>query len=294
MSQDKGNKWDKLDIPPTSTTRSTQRQTPRGGGPSDDTGMSHRSAPKATKWSNLEEPVTPKSCNTDKWNDLEVPEVPTKNKWSNLEVPVTPESCNTGKWNDLEVPEGRPERPRKTPLEPLEQNKWSDMPIEYSKRQDRPRNPYGGFGPKQMQSYGPAMRMQDPQHIIGQQAPQTTVLRKNALAASIEQAIIAHKQEPVDKPAAIPIVPLTQRKQQNKKKKQSSLDDLDEDEDERKAIAAAALARMASQEESEDSEGEVEEEGDRPLTKAERKAAKQEAKKKRMIAAGLGHMYDRR
>ncbi len=272
MSQDSGSKWDKLDLPTTQKgTRSTQRRTNAFGGD----GSSGKAIPDNTKnkWSNLEEPVVLRKKE----------KVYETGKWSNLEEPVVrkkDEPCDTGKWNDLEVPEGRP---RKGQLEPSQPNKWSDIPSEYNGRSR------SGFGPKPIQSYGPAMRTQDPQHIIGQQAIQSVILRKNALSASIEQAIITHKQEPVVKPAAIPIVT---PKPKPMKKKQASLDDLDQDEDERKAIAAVAKARLAAQVESEESEDEVEDEGEKTLTKAERKAAKHEAKKKRLIAAGLGHMYD--
>ncbi len=269
MSQDNGGKWSKLELPATTSTRSTQRRT-------------------------FSESGDQRGGRAQKYEDTSDNK---KNKWSDLEVPMASrkvdEPCETGKWSSLEVPAGRPERSTRStiPLEPSKPNKWSDIPSDYVERQDRPRNPYNGLGPKPIQSYGSAMRTQDPQHIIGQQVAITAILRKNALTASIEQALITQKQEAVVKSTAIPIVTA---KPKPTKKKHSALDDLDEDEDERKVRAAAALKLLKEQEGSEESEDEEEEDEDIPLTKAERKAAKQEAKKKRMIAAGLGHMYDRR
>lgn len=236
---------------------------------------------KATKWSDLEEPKqsAPAPIAHSKWSQLECDvdrrEAPKATKWSNLDseiVSTAPRPQGT-KWSELETEEPR----------------FNNINNKGGKYASLEEPEVISRGPRQVRPHGPIMDRQDPRHMIAQAAPSIT-LRKSVLAASLENAIISQKHEN-KMPIAIPIVP-SKPKTQNKKAQKVSADDLDEDEDERKAAISAAKARLAALVESEEEEEVEEEEGDRPLTKAEKKAAKQEAKKKRMIAAGLGHMYD--
>jgi hypothetical protein len=128
-------------------------------------------------------------------------------------------------------------------------------------------------------------------HMLGQSEPKA-IMRNNIIALCVEKAITQKQEAPV---TPVPISICSGKVQQTNKKSKgkpvASLDDLDEDEEERIEAAKAAKARLALLVESE-SESESEEEGeDRPLTKSAKKAAKQEAKKKRLIAAGMGYLY---
>lgn len=123
--------------------------------------------------------------------------------------------------------------------------------------------------------------MQDPRHIIGSPAPKISI--RNTLVDTIDHAIRTG-----NKPVSTP-----KTKPQTKQKAQKADQNLDDDEDDetRAKRLASIRAQLDTLVESEDDNEEVDDESETHMTKAERKAAKQEAKRKRMIAEGKGYMY---
>ncbi len=153
-----------------------------------------------------------------------------------------------------------------------------------------------------------AIEMQDPRrmarkgiHQSNDGQPQTKISIRNTFVDLIDQAIVTKKTiAPVPQIVSdggsgsdiVPNIPKKKQVQQSKKKNQSSMDDLDDDFAVRTATNKALVAKYGVEEEEDVSDNE-DDENTGPLTKAERKAAKQQRKREKLEAAGYGYLYSR-
>ncbi len=145
--------------------------------------------------------------------------------------------------------------------------------------------------------------MQDPRHMVRSRqvsnltndVPTMKISIRNKFADLIDHAIVQKSVPVEDKTTrsgggAGSEKPQTKPQKKQNKKNMSNLDDLDDDEPINKAANKAILAKLAEEEGEEESEDESEENSG-PLTKAERKAIKQQKKRERLTAAGMGYKY---
>lgn len=137
-------------------------------------------------------------------------------------------------------------------------------------------------GPRMVSSsnrFNTVSDIQDPKHIV---ARATKISIRNTLIDTIDHALRTPTIQKAD----------MKKPKKAQKIQQLSIDDLDEDEEAKVKRLASTRAQLETFVESEDECEELAEDDGTPMTKAERKAAKQEAKRLRMIAEGKGYMYD--